>query len=87
MKNVKLHRYAKKGGVVLHTEPGGEAIHTIPAGSWLGVVDENDGWYRVITARHDGWVKTADTTEAQHLSLRAVVSRTMADLVQNYVLF
>ena len=86
MKNVKMHRYATRGGARLHDEPGGSFVTGIPARSWLGVTDEQDGWYRVITARHDGWVRIDETSEAPHLTLRAVVSQKMSDLVQNYAL-
>jgi len=72
---------------MLCSTPEGDAVYTVPAGSWLGVIDEAGDWYRVVSARHDGWIRKDQTTDAPHFSLRAVVSRTMADLVQNYALF
>ena len=87
MKNVKQHRYAGKRGAELYDAPGGKVLHTIAPRSWLGVMEEEAGWYKVISARQDGWVKISDTSEAPHASLRAVLSQKMTDLVQNYVLF
>ena len=86
MKTVKTHKYAVKGGASLYGDVGGELIAQLEGGSWLGVVEERDGWYHVISAQHDGWVQKDAAIDARPFTLSAILSGKVSGLIQNYIL-
>ncbi len=86
MKKVKTHRYALPKGTALYDAIDGNVRCVLEGGSWLGVIAESDGWYRVNTALQDGWVKIADSVSAKPFTLSAILSAKVSGLIQNYIL-
>lgn len=86
MKAVKTHKYAMKGGVTLYHSMRGDILAELPGGTWLGVVEEHEDWYHVITAQLDGWVQKDAVIDARPFTLSAILSGQVAGLVQNYIL-
>lgn len=73
MKTVKFHRYAQPTGTEVYNDPLGEVITLLPANTWIGITHESEGWYHVVTAQHDGWIRKEDCTMGRHVALATVV--------------
>lgn len=86
MKTVKFHRYAQATGTEIYNDPIGDCIGLLPANSWIGITHESDGWYHVITAHLDGWVRKEECTTGKHIALTPVVPEERGYLVLNYTL-
>jgi hypothetical protein len=86
MKAVKFHRYAQPTGTEIYTDPLGDVITVLPANSWIGITHESDGWYQVITAHHNGWIRKEDCTSGKHIALAPVIPADRAQRVMDYAL-
>jgi hypothetical protein len=86
MKKVKTHRYAQPNGTSLYDGVDGVQLCVLEGGSWMGIVSETNGWYRVNTALQDGWVRIGDTVNAKPFTLSAIISAKVSGLIQNYIL-
>lgn len=73
MKTVKFHRYAQAQGTELYNDPLGEVVALVPANTWMGITHTSEGWYHVITAHANGWVRMEDCTTGRHLRLTSVL--------------
>lgn len=73
MKTVRFHRFTKHSDTDVRLEPGGAVVDRLATDSWLGVVDERDGWYKIISAQVDGWVRISDCYAASLISLSAIL--------------
>lgn len=65
-------QYAANNEVSIYDKPtpkGRKIINKLLLGTWMGVVEENDDFYRVVTAGKDGWVKKVDSEDELHLKL------------------
>jgi len=86
MKTVKTHRYAGPEGITLFDSIDGAEIIRLDGNSWLGVMEDNSEWLHVITAQHNGWVRSSDTVSAKPFTLKPKFSETVKGLIHNYVL-
>lgn len=86
MKTVKFHRYAQHSGTEIFNDPLGDCIGILPANSWIGISHSADGWYHVVTAHLDGWVRIEDCTTGKHVRLTPSLPVDEKDSVMNYTL-
>ena len=75
MKTVRFHRYALPTGTEIFADPYSDESKLIPANSWIGIIHEDDGWYHVVTAETDGWIRTEDCMEGKHIRLSPVLTQ------------
>jgi len=86
MKTVIFHRYAQSTGTEVYNDPLGDVIALLPANTWIGVTHESDGWFHVITAQTNGWVRIEDCTSGKHVTLSPVVSDDRSNGISDYTL-
>ncbi len=59
---IQSHLYARKTETPLYAKRGDnlEPIHLLGLGNWVGVFEEQDGWYHVLTIQGEGWLRVDD---------------------------
>ena len=86
MKTVKFHRYAQPTGTEIYNDPLGDVVALLPTNSWIGVTHQSDGWYHVITAHVDGWIRIEDCTTGKHYTLKPLPPVDQTKSVMDYSL-
>jgi hypothetical protein len=83
MKTVLFHRYTIHHDTQVRSAPDGPVVGQLSKNSWLGVVEEREGWYKVISAQVDGWVQMDDCYAAWPISLSAIL-KSPGQPIENY---
>jgi len=86
MKAVRFHRYAQASGTEVFNDPLGDVIALLPANSWIGITHASDGWYHVITAQTDGWIRIEDCTTGKHVTLSSVLRTDNSNGISDYAI-
>jgi hypothetical protein len=86
MKTVICHRYAQATGTEVFNDPLGDLVALLPANTWIGVTEESDGWYHVITAQVNGWIRKEECTSGKHVTLSPVVSDDRPNGISDYAI-
>ena len=84
MKTVIFHRYAQSSGTEVYNDPLGDFVTLLPANTWIGVTHESDGWYQVITAQVNGWIRMEDCTSGKHFTLSPIVTDFRVNGIEDY---
>ena len=84
MRSVKFHKYATPSGTPVFSEKGGLLRATLRPNAWIGVQEESTGWYRIISAQTDGWIKMEDCAEGCHFDLQPALTVLMDSVAQGY---
>lgn len=68
---INSHLYTNKMETPLYAEVGGNGspICTLDLNNWVGVLEKQDGWYRVITVHCEGWVSKDHVEERAPFTL------------------
>ena len=67
---IQSHLYAKKAQTPLYTKrDGNELVCLLGSGNWVGVLENEEGWFHVLTIQGDGWVRIEDVEERSPFNL------------------
>ncbi len=68
---IQSHLYAKKAETPLFSKRGdsNEILCLLGIGNWVGVLENEEGWYHVLTIQGDGWVRAEDVEERSPFNL------------------
>ena len=76
MKTVKMHIFGINDRIPVYSEKeDGIIMGFLNAGEWLGIVDENEDYYLVLSPICAGWVKREDFIGGDSLQLQVEYER------------
>jgi hypothetical protein len=69
---IQSHLYAKKAETPLYEKRGdnNQLLGMLNLGNWVGVLENEEGWYHVLTIQGDGWVRVEDVEERSPMNLQ-----------------
>lgn len=68
---IHSHLYTNKLDTPLYAEANGnsEPICLLGLNNWVGVLEKQDGWYRVLSIQSEGWIRHEDVEERSPFNL------------------